>query len=82
MNDKYCPCGNNWTKLPDNLTFQECYYCGSCDKVFIPTVKELTKEWFKEHYNSDRFSEIKELAKIIEARKKITKEQLIKLGLL
>lgn len=82
INDKYCPCGNSWIRVPSSTLFGDCYYCEKCDKIFQPTVKELTRDWFKENYVSDRFEQIKRLAKIVDARSKVTNNDLIKLGYL
>lgn len=82
LNDKYCPRGHNWIRVPSSLLFSDCYYCEACDKIFEPTVKEVTKKWFEKNFHSDRFNEIKDLAKLIEAKNKVTKADLIKLGYL
>ena len=81
IDDKYCPCGNSWIRVPNSTLFSDCYYCPHCDKIFQPTVKEVTKKWFSENFSSDRFQQIKNLALIVDARKKVSKEDLVKLGL-
>lgn len=82
INDKYCPEGHSWLFLPSSLLFGDCYYCKSCDKIYRPSIEEVSKEWFKEHFVSDRFNQIKELSEVLEARKKVSTEDLIKLGYL
>jgi len=82
MNDETCVCGNNWTEVFNTLMYSDCYFCTHCNKVYAPSVREVTQEEFKEKFNSDRFQEIKTFAKIKEAKRKITKEDLIKLGYL
>jgi hypothetical protein len=82
IDDRYCPSGHKWTRLKANLVFSDCYFCFNCDKVYQPTVQEVTKEWFKENYNTDRFNDIKQMARVKEAFKKVTHEDLIKMKLL
>jgi hypothetical protein len=82
LDDRYCPEGHAWTFIPSNLLFSDCYYCKTCDKIYEPTVKEVTKEWFAEHFNSDRFNDIKQRAQFLEAKEKVNLSDLIRLGYL
>lgn len=82
INDTYCPKGHKWIFVPSSLLFSDCYYCKACDKIYQPTVKEVTKKYFEENFNTDRFNDIKEFAEFIEAKEKIRREHLVKLGLL
>lgn len=82
IDDKYCPEGHKWTFCPSSLMFRDCYYCKNCDKVYGIRFLEITKKWFSEHYNSDRRSDIIHYAEMIDAREKVTNEDLIKLGYL
>lgn len=82
INDIHCPRGHVWTFIPDSTLFQDCYYCRVCDKIYAPTVKEITKEWFDANYNTDRMQDLKKLAAIIDAKAKVKTSDLIKLGYL
>jgi hypothetical protein len=82
IDDRFCPKGHKWIRHNASLLFSDCYYCKDCDKIFIPTVKELTKEWFEKNYNSRRFEEIKQDCFRSEAMNKVTKDDLVKLGYL
>lgn len=82
IDDRYCPKGHLWIFVPSSLVFQDCYYCQGCDKIYRVTYKEVTREWFQKNYNSDRFQAIKNRALISEALKKVTNEDLVKLGYL
>ena len=82
INDTYCPCGEKWTRVKASLKFGDYYYCEKCDKIFTPTVEEKTKEWFEENFVSDRRTELINLARIVEARAKVTNADLKKLGYL
>ncbi len=79
----YCPkCENEMVHNGDSILFSENWYCPKCDKIFVLELKELSKQWFKGQFNSDRFDDIRKFALIKEAEKKVTKEQLQELGLL
>jgi hypothetical protein len=80
IDDRFCPCGNKWIFIPASLSFGDYYYCEKCDKIFVPTVEERTKEWFEKNYRTDRLCELKNLARIVEARAKVTKDDLKRLG--
>ena len=80
MKSEICVCGNNWTEVFNTLLYSDCYFCTHCNKLYAPSVREVTKEEIDERFNSDRFNAIKTFAQIKEAKKKITKEDLIKLG--
>jgi len=82
IDDRFCPKGHSWVRVNSSFIFSDCYYCEKCDKIYQPTVKEVSKKWFKNNFNSDRFEEIKQLALIIKAKEKVTKEDLQKLGYL
>ena len=80
----YCPKCENYSLVHngDSLLFPENYYCIKCDKIFVKELKELSKEWFKKNFNSDRFNDIRQLSLIKKAKEQVTKEQLQELGLL
>lgn len=82
IDDTYCPCGEKWVRVKSSLNFSDYYYCEKCDKIFTPTVEEKTKEWFEENFASDRRTELINLARIVEARAKVTTADLKKLGYL
>lgn len=82
IDDTFCPCGNSWIRVPNSTLFSDCYYCSHCDKIFQPTIKEVPKKWFDKNFSSPRFEQIKNLALIIQAKSKVKKEDLEKLGYL
>lgn len=82
INDDYCPKGHKWTFVGATTLFSDCYYCKECDKIYQPTVKEVTKEWFKKNFHTDRYNDIKYYASVLDAREKVKNEDLIKLGYL
>jgi len=81
LDDTYCPCGEKWTFVPASLSFGDYYFCKKCDKIFRPTIEELTKDWFFETFKSyNKYDDLKKLASIVEARKKVTLDDLKRLG--
>ena len=76
MEDRYCPCGNSWIRVPKSTLFGDCYYCPDCDKIYQPLIVDVSK-----NFSSERFKQIKNLALIFDARQKVSKEDLIKLGI-
>lgn len=89
----YCPKCENYSLVHNgnSILFSENYYCLECDKIFVKDwnknnmvmgLKELSKDWFKKNFNSDRFDDIRQMSLIKKAREKVTKEQLQELGLL
>ena len=82
MNNEVCPKGHNVTRVFNTVLYADCYFCHECDKVYELTATEVTKEYFKKMFNSDRFNEIKQYAKIVDAKKRVTMDDLIKLGYL
>lgn len=82
IDDKYCPQGHLWTRVPSSLIFGDCYYCEKCDEIYKPSVNIVSRDFFKENYVSDRFEQLKSFAKTIEARKKVSDADLKKLGYL
>jgi len=82
MNDDYCNCGERWTKVFNTTLYSDCYYCHACDKIYELQAVEVPKAKLEVMYSSDRFSDIRNLAKIIEAKKKVTPDDLVKLGYL
>ncbi len=79
---EYCPEGHKHIFLPASLLFEDCYYCKYCDEILHIKLVKTGREFFKEHFSGDRFEEIKQQALMQEARQKVTKDDLIKLGLL
>ena len=82
IDDTYCTCGEKWIRVKSSFKFGDYYYCEKCDKIFTPTVEEKTKEWFEENFISDMRTELINLARIVEARAKVTNADLNKLGYL
>ena len=78
----YSPKGNYLIEVFNTTLFEDCYYCPVEDKIFVLKLKELKKEYFNKFFSSPRFNQIKTLALIKEAKNKVTKEDLIKLGYL
>jgi len=76
----FCPKGHKWIFVSASLLSDDYFYCAECDKIYGITVKEIPKKWFDKNYNTDRFGRMKELALIKEARTKVTKDDLVKLG--
>lgn len=79
---KFCPKGHGWTYNENTELYQPHYVCLECNKIYRETVKEVTKDFFDKEFNSDRFGEIIMFTKIKEAKKKVNKDDLIKLGYL
>lgn len=82
INNEFCPRGHKWIFIGSSLLYSGYYYCPKCDKIYKPTVREVTKEEIENNFNNRRYNEMKDLAKYIEARKKVTKNDLKKLGYL
>lgn len=82
INDTYCPCGKKWIRVESSLIFGDYYYCEKCDKIFTPTIEEKTKEWFEERFNTEKRTELINLARITKAREMVTNADLKKLGYL
>lgn len=78
---KYSPQGNKLIAVKNTVLFSDCYYCPSEDKIYEETLTEVRRERFS-NFSSDRFEEIKQLALIKEARNKVSKTDLKKLGYL
>jgi hypothetical protein len=76
MNYKFCPQGHTLFVVPDSLLGPESFYCEECDKIYQPVLQEADLSEF----SPERADAIKELALILDARRKITKADLIKLG--
>jgi len=79
---EFCPSGHAWIEVKNTTLFENCHYCKKCDKVFVMSPREVTKEWFAENFSSPRFDEIKRLAQRIEALKKVTNSDLEFMGYL
>lgn len=82
---KYCPQWHERGELIESTLWSSYRYCEKCDKIYVPYYKELIIEdlyCMSFNYPDERFQEMKKLWKIIEARDKVTKEQLIELWLL
>lgn len=82
MKDDYCPCGHNWIAVNNTVLHDDCYYCPDCDLIYEMTPVVTTKSKFKELYHSNRFEEIKLYAARKEAKRKVTNDDLVKLGYL
>lgn len=75
----YCPKEHEWTTVGISLLSGPYAYCPECDKIYVFRPIELKKN---EVEITGRHEEMKELAKIVAAKKRVTKTQLIQLGLL
>jgi hypothetical protein len=80
--DEFCPCGDKWTKVNATNHFSTYYYCQKCDKIFVPTFKEVKQQYFDKNYSSGKRQFLVDLAKFFDAKSKVTKEDLKKLGYL
>jgi len=83
MNEEaFCPsCDNKLIYVASSLLFSECYYCESCDKFYHKRLVSISEESFK-NFSSQRRKELVTLARIIKAKTKVTREDLITLGYL
>lgn len=83
MNEEaYClNCDNKLTYIASSLLFSECYYCESCDIFYHKRLVKISEESFK-GFSTARRGELVELARIIKAKSKITKKDLVYLGYL
>lgn len=79
---KTCPKDHFLVEVFNTTMFSDCYYCKNCDKIYQDELKEIPKSFFAQNYNSDRFGEIKKFAEIKQAKRKVTQDDLIKLGYL
>jgi hypothetical protein len=75
---EFCPLGHRVLHVPDSLLGPESWYCPDCDKLYQPVLQVADLSRFP----PERAQEIKELALILEARRNVTKGDLIKLGYL
>ena len=82
MNDEFCICGQGLIEVFNTTLFQDCYYCPYCDEVYILKITKVPKSYFKKVFTSDRFNDIKRFALIKQAKKRITYDDLVKLGYL
>lgn len=78
----YSPKGNELIEVFNTTLFKDCYYCPLEDKIFVEKLTEVRKKYFEDNFFTDRFEEIKQYALMLEAKKKVTKKDLIKLGYL
>jgi hypothetical protein len=78
----YSPKGNELIEVFNTTLFSDCYYCPIEDKIFVEKLTEVPRQHFKDNFYTDRFEEIKQYALMLEAKKKVTKKDLIKLGYL
>lgn len=79
---RYSPDGNELIEVFNTTLFADCYYCPKEDKIYVEKLSEVTKDYFKEQFYTNRFEQIKQYALIKKAKEKVTKEDLIKLGYL
>jgi len=80
MNDEFCICGERWIKVFNTLMHSDCYYCPSCDKIYEPTVREITRDALAVMYIPDKFDQIKRFALRKDALNKVTYNDLKRLG--
>lgn len=76
-NFKYCECGEEIIYVGNYIIGPQYYYCSHCDKLFHIKLEEI-----KDGVNTNRKQEMKNLAMFYEAKNKVTKKDLIKIGLL
>lgn len=80
MSKLYSPDGNELIEVFNTTLFADCYYCPKEDVIFIEKLVEVSKQYFKDNFYTNRFEDIKRFALLKEAKQKVTKEDLIKLG--
>lgn len=81
-NFQYCPKGHSVIFVEDTTLFEDYYYCEECDEIFVLALEKRDKEWFKTLFLNRKREEMIRLAKIVDAKRKVTEEMLIKLNLL
>ncbi|MCX6217646.1 hypothetical protein [Spirosoma sp.] len=79
---KHCPQGHQHIFLPESLLFEDCYYCPTCDEIYHVKLVKTGREFFAQHFSTDRFQELKDRALMQQARQKVSRDDLIKLGIL
>ena len=82
LDDKFCPNGHEWQFVDGSLLYGPYYYCSICDKFWTPTVKEISREEINKDFLSDRAKEMEGYARTLAAKQRVTRKDLIKLGLL
>ena len=76
----FCPLGHSWIFVGSTTLYSDYYYCPKCDKIYSPTVREVTEDEVSEQFISKRYDQMKEYALILKAKERVTKGDLIKLG--
>lgn len=79
---RYSPDGNELIEVCNTTLFADCYYCPKEDKIYVEKLTEVTKDYFKNNFYTNKFEQIKQYALIKKAKEQVTKEDLIKLGYL
>jgi len=82
MKDNYCPEGHSIIEVKESLLYSHYFYCKECNKIFVPTLIELNKSIIEKTYCSDRYNELIEHAKFLEAKSRVKLSDLKKLGYL
>ena len=82
LNDEDCHCGMRWIFVKSSTLYPDYYYCKHCDSFFVPRTRRVSEEEINAEYCSDRAQEMKEYALLVEAKKKITYNDLVRLGYL
>lgn len=81
MNHEFCPKGHPITSVGSNLLYAPYHYCEECDSIYISKLEEVRTGDFSMFSNPQkRMREMKEFAKFLAARQKVTKEDLKRLG--
>ena len=81
MNDEFCPKGHPITSVGSNSLYAPYHFCEKCDSIYISKLKEVrTGDLSMFSDPQKRMREMKEFAKFLAARQKVTKEDLKRLG--
>ncbi len=81
IDDRHCPEGHSWVFVNNTIVFDDYYYCEECDKIFRPSIVGLPDEYFNGR-RADLKDDLKNMARFKQAQKKVTVNDLKKLGYL
>lgn len=81
MKDEFCPKGHPITCVGSNSLYSPYHYCEKCDSIYVSKLEQVrTGDLSMFSDPQKRMNEMKEFAKFLAARQKVTKEDLKKLG--